>query len=134
MLKEFFSIHTNSGKSGPCTMNNLSCRFWAACAAGIFVSAERAVASASPMDTGITQNRVLLVHGIADSATSMRMLQARLARDGRPTLAITLKPSDGRISLEALSLQLRDYVRTHFSARERLDLVGFSMGGLVCRY
>src|SRR5437764_5695417 len=115
-------------------MNNLSSRLWATCAAGIFISTERAVAYISPTDTSAAQNRVLLVHGIADSAASMRPLQARLDRDGRKTIAINLKPSDGRISLKALSLQLRDYVRTHFSAGERLDLVGFSMGGLVCRY
>jgi triacylglycerol lipase len=36
--------------------------------------------------------------------------------------------------LEALLLQLRDYIGTHFLARKRIDLVGFSMGGLVCRY
>jgi len=27
-----------------------------------------------------------------------------------------------------------DYIQTQFSVRERIDLVGFSMGGLVCRY
>ncbi len=102
-----------------------------ACAAGIFASDHR---SALAMNTRGTQNRVLLVHGIADSAASMQMLRARLARDGREALAINLKPGDGRISLEVLSVQLRDYVGTHFSARERIDLVGFSMGGLVCRY
>jgi len=133
MFAEILSIHASSGKDGLCAMNNLSCRLWAACAAGVFVSAERAGANA-PMETNITQNRVLLVHGIADSAASMRILRARLARDGCQTLAINLKPGDGRISLEALALQLRDYVQTYFSARERIDLVGFSMGGLVCRY
>ena len=45
-----------------------------------------------------------------------------------------LKPGDGSVSLETLSLQLRDYVRNHFSPKERFDLVGFSMGGLVCRH
>ena len=134
MLAELLSIHVSSAKGGSCAMNNLSCRLWAACAAGILVSTERAMANAPVMDTNIVQNRVLLVHGIADSAASMRLLRARLARDGRETLAINLKPGDGRISLESSSLQLRDYVRTHFSARERIDLVGFSMGGLVCRY
>jgi triacylglycerol lipase len=102
-----------------------------ACAAGIFANDHR---SALVMDKPGTKNRVLLVHGIADSAASMQMLRARLARDGRESLPITLKPGDGRISLEALSLQLRDYVQTHFSAREKIDLVGFSIGGLVCRY
>src|SRR5205085_1289394 len=134
MFAEILSIFANSATDRLCAMNNLSSRLWATCAAGIFINTERAVAYISPTDTSAAQNRVLLVHGIADSAASMRPLRARLARDGRKTIAINLKPSDGRISLEALSLQLRDYVRTHFSAGERLDLVGFSMGGLVCRY
>src|SRR5438477_1974738 len=80
------------------------------------------------------QNRFLLVHGIADSAASMQILRTRLARDGRETLAISLKPSDGSSGLEALALQLYDYVQTHFAVGERFDLVGFSMGGLICRY
>jgi triacylglycerol lipase len=33
-----------------------------------------------------------------------------------------------------MALQLREYVQDHFSAAERVDLIGFSMGGLVCRY
>jgi len=112
-------------------VRNISYRIWVACAAGIFANDHR---SALAEDKPGTPNRILLVHGIADSAASMQMLRARLARDGREAFAINLKPGDGRISLEALSVQLRDYVGMHFSARERIDLVGFSMGGLVCRY
>ena len=106
-------------------MRNISYRIWVACAAGIFANDHR---SALAEDKPGTPNRILLVHGIADSAASMQMLRARLARDGREAFAINLKPGDGRISLEALSVQLRDYVGTHFSAGERIDLVGFSIG------
>ena len=84
--------------------------------------------------SSVAKSRVLLVHGIADSAASMRVLQKRLARDGRESLAISLTPGDGSVSLETLALQLRDYVRDHFSPSERFDLLGFSMGGLICRY
>jgi triacylglycerol lipase len=49
-------------------------------------------------------------------------------------MAITLKGGDGSISLESMSLQLRDYVQDHFPLTDRFDLVGFSMGGLVCRH
>jgi triacylglycerol lipase len=112
-------------------VRNISCRIWMACAAGIFANDNP---SALAVEKPSIQNRVLLVHGIADSAASMRKLRTRLSRDGRETLAINLKPGDGRMSLEVLSLQLRDYIQTHFSISERFDLVGFSMGGLVCRY
>ena len=112
-------------------MKNFSSRIWAACARGFFSDQAPAVASNRPQPS---HNRVLLVHGIADSAASMRMLQERLARDGRESVGITLQGGNGSVSLEEMSLQLRDYVRDHFSPAERFDLVGFSMGGLVCRY
>jgi len=112
-------------------VRNISYRIWAACVAGIFANDHRSVLAMEKPDI---QNRVLLVHGIADSAASMQILRTRLARDGRETLAISLKPSDGSSGLEALALQLYDYVQTHFAVGERFDLVGFSMGGLVCRY
>ena len=112
-------------------MNNIAIRIWTACGASAFIGSNRATSAAI---SGVAKTRVVLVHGIADSAASMRMLQKRLARDGRESLAITLKPGDGSVSHETLSLQLRDYVRNHFSPNERFDLVGFSMGGLVCRY
>jgi len=112
-------------------MNNMAIRIWAACGASAFTGSDRATGTAI---SSVAKTRVLLVHGIADSAASMRIIQERLARDGRESLAITLKPGDGSVSHEALSLQLRDYVRDHFLPNERFDLVGFSMGGLVCRY
>ncbi len=112
-------------------VKNFSSRIWAACAPDIFSEQATTVASnrAHP-----THNRALLVHGIADSAASMRILQQRLARDGRRSLAINLQGRDGSVSLERISVQLRDYVQDHFPLTERFDLVGFSMGGLVCRH
>jgi triacylglycerol lipase len=114
-------------------MKNLSSRMWAACAAGIFSTEQLTTEVASNLPRP-ARNRALLVHGIADSAASMRFLQRRLARDGRDTLAISLKAGDGSVSLEEMSLQLRNYVGEHFSRAEQFDLIGFSMGGLVCRY
>ena len=112
-------------------MNDIASRIWAACPARMLIGTDGAKGRAT---SSVAKSRVLLVHGIADSAASMRVLQKRLARDGRESLAITLQPGDGSVSLETLSLQLRDYVRNHFSPNERFDLVGFSMGGLICRY
>jgi triacylglycerol lipase len=114
-------------------VKNFSSRIWAACAAEILANGEEGMTIA-PNRQDAPHTPVLLVHGIADSAASMRFLQTRLARDGRESLAITLEGGDGSVSLEEMSQQLRDYVRNHFSSGETFDLVGFSMGGLVCRY
>ena len=112
-------------------VKNFLSRIWAACAPGIFSEQATTVASNRSRPT---HNRVLLVHGIADSAASMRILQQRLARDGRRSLAINFQGGDGSVSLERMSVQLRDYVQERFPLTERFDLLDFSMGGLVCRY
>jgi len=112
-------------------MNDIASRIWAAYPVRMLIGTDGAKGTAT---SSVAKSRVLLVHGIADSAASMRVLQKRLARDGRESLAISLTPGDGSVSLETLALQLRDYVRDHFSPSERFDLLGSSMGGLICRY
>ena len=99
-------------------MKNISSRIWAVCAPGI--SGEQAT-NVSSNRMHRAHNRVLLVHGIADSAASMRIVQQRLALDGRECLAITLKGGDGSVSLEAMSVQLHEYVQDHFLPAERFD-------------
>jgi triacylglycerol lipase len=55
------------------------------------------------------------------------------ARGFRP-LAVDLSPSDGTVALEELAAQLRTFVEQELPPGEPFDLIGFSMGGLVCRY
>lgn len=59
-----------------------------------------------------------------------RYLQAR----GWTVLTPELRPSNGSAPLEVLADQLAEFIRTHTDPAERLDLIGFSMGGLICRY
>ena len=79
-------------------------------------------------------NPVVLVHGFRDSATSMEPMRRWLTTRGWNASAIDLFPSDGTATLEDLGKQLASYVNTSFPDDQRVDLVGFSMGGLVCRY
>lgn len=81
-----------------------------------------------------THNAVLLVHGFRDSATSMEPMRRWLITRGWNASAITLVPSDGTATLEDLAKQLASYMNKSFPTDQRVDLVGFSMGGLVCRY
>jgi len=78
--------------------------------------------------------RVVLVHGIHDSEASMHLIADRLQLAGRHTLSISLTPSDGSVPLEHSAKQLLNYIEESVPSGERFDLVGFSMGGLVCRY
>ena len=77
---------------------------------------------------------VVLVHGIFDSGTKFdRMAQFLNGRGFRP-LAPSLSPSNGKVGLDELALQLRAFVNEQIPSQEPFDLIGFSMGGLVSRY
>ena len=84
--------------------------------------------------------KILLVHGIDDTWRRMRPLQKKLLRAGFEDVhGINLIPNDGSISIAAMGRQVLHAV----SALRRdgagegvveIDLVGYSMGSLVCRY
>jgi len=77
---------------------------------------------------------VLLVHGIWDTGTRFRWIRPRLERSGLRVHSLNLSPNNGNAELAELARQLDGYVRTTFADVERIDLVAFSMGGLVSRY
>lgn len=77
---------------------------------------------------------VLLVHGIWDTGTRFRWMMPHLERGGFKVHSLNLVPNDGRAELSELARQLDGYVRATFAAGESIDLVAFSMGGLVSRY
>lgn len=79
-------------------------------------------------------NPVLLIHGMKDTSRKMRRLARHLRECGRETHALDLLPSWGEIALDVLAQRIADYVEKTFPPGERIDLVGFSMGGLVSRY
>jgi triacylglycerol lipase len=80
------------------------------------------------------RNPVLLVHGIKDTAARMEKMAAHLRRKGWDAHTITLRPNWGQVGIEVLARQVEEFVRATFHQSQRIDLVGFSMGGLVCRY
>lgn len=76
---------------------------------------------------------VVLVHGIHDSARSMRWVGRRLEQRGWTVRAVSLRPNDGSVTFEAMAGQLSRFVEAEVPAGEKCDVVGFSMGGLVAR-
>ena len=99
-----------------------------------YVNPAAARAAQSPAPPPLPGRRVLLVHGIYDSATSMAFVKRTLENRGWQVCAISLKPSDGSISFDAMARQVQGFVAANYGPDEKFDLVGFSMGGLVCRY
>ncbi|MGF1512707.1 MAG: lipase family alpha/beta hydrolase [Elainellaceae cyanobacterium] len=80
------------------------------------------------------QNPVLLIHGLDDTSAKFYRLRPYLRDRGWPVHCIDLKPSSGAVGIDVLAHQVSEYVRQTFGPEQPIDLVGYSMGGLVSRY
>jgi triacylglycerol lipase len=94
--------------------------------------ADRAQLS-SPADR-THRNPVLLVHGLTDTSHKMRSIAKHLRGLGWEVHDIDLTPNNGDAKLEVLAQQIADLVDRTFAPHQQIDLIGFSMGGLVSRY
>jgi triacylglycerol lipase len=79
-------------------------------------------------------NPILLVHGLMDTSFKMRKISNHLHNLGWKVFDIDLAPNNGDSRLEILAQQVADLVDRTFSPEQPIDLLGFSMGGLVSRY
>lgn len=77
---------------------------------------------------------VLLVHGIWKTQATFRRMSRYLNERGFSVHAIDLSPNDGSLGIDHLAGQVKAYIDATFPAGSAVDLVGFSMGGLVSRY
>ena len=77
---------------------------------------------------------VLLIHGLDDTEALFGKMRSHLERPGRVVHCVNLAPNNGSAGLEVLAQQVADYVESNVGEAESIDLVGFSMGGLVARY
>lgn len=77
---------------------------------------------------------VLLVHGIWKTGAAFRSMSRYLVERGFTVHTIDLVPNDGRATIPALAEQVASFIERTLPAGEPLDLVGFSMGGVVSRY
>ncbi len=78
--------------------------------------------------------RVVLVHGFLDRGNAFKSLKKRLEKRGFDVYVPRLVNSDGRGGLEKLAVHLKQDIDTHFGKNAPINLVAFSMGGLVSRY
>jgi triacylglycerol esterase/lipase EstA (alpha/beta hydrolase family) len=80
------------------------------------------------------QNPVLLVHGINDTGAVFNKMAFYLRQQGLSMYTVDLIPNNGSEVLEKLAQQVANYVNDTFEVARPVDIVGFSMGGIVSRY
>ncbi|GAX36454.1 esterase/lipase family protein [Nodularia sp. NIES-3585] len=80
------------------------------------------------------RNSVLLVHGIGDTGAVFNTMASYLRQLGWSVYTINLVPNNGEVGLDILAQQIANYVVNTFAPEKPIDLVGFSMGGIVSRY
>jgi triacylglycerol lipase len=79
-------------------------------------------------------NPVVLVHGITDTFALFEPMTQQLENSGWKTYGLDLIPANGDSRLDHLADQLAKYIEATIPVGQPIDLVGFSMGGLVSRY
>jgi triacylglycerol lipase len=86
------------------------------------------------MNDNPIKNPVLLVHGIYDTTKVFHKMAAYLTNLGWQVHSINLSPNNGSAKLAVLAKQIVTYIENNFAPEVSIDLIGFSMGGLVTRY
>ena len=76
---------------------------------------------------------LVLVHGLWDTPRLFHRLIQGLDQADRPLLAPHLPHGLGWVPLRQLALRLDQHVQQRFGADTRVDLLGFSMGGVIGR-
>ncbi|MEA5514916.1 triacylglycerol lipase [Nodularia sp. UHCC 0506] len=80
------------------------------------------------------RNPVLLIHGIDDTGAVFNKMVGYLRHLGWSVYTLDLVPNNGEVGLDILAQQVADYVINIFAPEQPIDLIGFSMGGIVSRY
>lgn len=86
------------------------------------------------MSYSTSRNPVLLIHGIDDTAVLFNRMTNYLQQQGWSIHSLDLIPNNGSVGLDRLGHQIADYIEQNFSPNQPIDLIGFSMGGIVSRY
>ena len=78
-----------------------------------------------------TRRPLVLVHGLWDTPRLFRRLERQLEAHAFPLLVPHLPHRLGAVPLCHLAEQLDAHIRRHFGEEQTIDLLGFSMGGVI---
>ena len=87
----------------------------------------------SSTEPSSTRRPLVLVHGLWDTPHLFRRLVRRLDAHDVPLLVPHLPHRLGAVPLRALAQQLDDHIRGLWGDDLKVDLLGFSMGGIIAR-
>ncbi|WP_394204460.1 esterase/lipase family protein [Shewanella waksmanii] len=76
---------------------------------------------------------IVLVHGIFNTGIVMGRMKRALQKYGHRCSTPTLSPFDGRQGIAHAAEQLAQHIEQTYG-NQPVVLIGFSMGGIVCRY
>ena len=77
---------------------------------------------------------IILVHGLWDTPRVFRRLSKKLEQKGFSVFIPHLPHEYGAISIRNLAKDLETYILDKFGSEKLIDLLGFSMGGLISRF
>lgn len=86
------------------------------------------------MNSTLRRNPVVLIHGIDDTSAIFERVTPALENLGWSVHGIDLVPNNGDVGLDRLAQQVAHYIDQTFAPDQAIDLVGYSMGGIVSRY
>ncbi len=76
----------------------------------------------------------ILVPGFMDGENYLVPLAKALRKLGVEAEVISPQPSNGTVPIDELAAMLAERIEQRFTSGEALNLMGFSMGGLITRY
>ena len=80
------------------------------------------------------RNPIILIHGLWNNSSIFSSISSKLDDIGVEYFAQTLKHSYGMTSIIDLTNTLNELILEKYGLEKELDILGFSMGGIIGRY
>ena len=80
------------------------------------------------------RNPILLIHGLWNTSSIFSSITSKLDDIGIEYFAPTLKHSCGMTSILDLTSKLNELILEKYGLEKEIDILGFSMGGIIGRY
>jgi triacylglycerol lipase len=77
---------------------------------------------------------IVLVHGFISTGKIFFYIKKKLEAQGHKCFTPTLKPIDAKYGIEDLALKLKTEIDNCVELDSKFVLIGFSLGGIICRY
>jgi len=79
-------------------------------------------------------NPIILIHGLWNTSSIFSSITSKLDDIGIEYFAPTLNHSYGMTSIVDLTNKLNELILEKYGSKKELDILGFSMGGIIARY